>query len=133
MHTKRWSAVVALLVLPLILGGCFLLGNREPEASFTVGYGVDPADPLIVELDASGSWDPDDDPIVAYSWVFGDDITILAPQVYTATVQNAVLRVRFPVEDSYTITLVVRDDSGASSLPVSETVTVPNVPVSPTQ
>ena len=132
MNAKRWAIACTLLLASALLSGCFLLGNREPEAAFAVVYGVDPAEPLAVVLDASASVDPDGDVIAAYAWVFGDDVTILTPQVYTATVGDPILNIRFPVEGSYTVTLVVRDDSGASSLPVSETIVVPNVPVSPT-
>jgi len=133
MNTRRWLAACLLILALGALTGCFLFGNREPEAAFSVGYGVDPMDTLVVELDASDSTDPDGDELVAYSWVFGDDVTILPTQDYTSTVAVPVLRIRLPVEGTYTVTLVVRDSAGASSLPASATVTVPNVPISPTE
>lgn len=126
-------AVVAfgILLLVVLLGGCFLLPNRPPEAVFVVRYDVDPADPLVVNLDASSSSDPDGDAIVAYMWIFGGEVTFLAPLEYTATVQTPVLRVRYTVEDTYSLTLVVQDERGASSSPFSKTISLPNVPVAP--
>lgn len=131
MPKVRGLLVLALIFGALHLSGCFLLPNRPPEAAFTVIYGVDPADPLVVELDASVSSDPDGDAIVAYSWVFGDDVTMLAPLEYTASVQTPVFRVRYPFEGTYSLTLVVRDEQGKSSTPVSKSITLPNVPVTP--
>jgi len=133
MNTRRWLAACLLILALAALTGCFLLGNREPEAAFVVTYDVDPANPLVVDLDASASSDPDGDEIVAYSWVFGDDVTIITPMETTKTVSEPVLRVRYDVEGVYTVTLLVRDSLGNSSLPVMHTVMVPNVPVGPTE
>lgn len=126
-------AVVAfgIVLLAGLLGGCFLLPNRPPEAMFVVRYDVDPADPLVVDLDASSSSDPDGDAIVAYAWIFGDDVTFLAPLEYTATVQTPVLRVRYQFEDTYSLTLVVHDERGASSSPFPKTISLPYVHVAP--
>ena len=133
MSTRRGILAGAVLLAAALLGGCFLFPNRPPEAAFVVGYDVDPGDPLIVELDASSSADPDGDPIVAFSWVFGDDVDIITPLEHTKLVEIPVIRVRYPVEGTYTVTLLVRDDQGNSSAPTSKTVTVPNLPVAPTQ
>ena len=133
MYTRRWMAASLLILMLAALSGCFLFGNRNPEAAFTIVYDVDPTDPLVVELDASASSDPDGDAIVSYSWVFGDDVTIITPLEHTKVVGIPVLRVRYPVEDTYSVSLLVRDELGNSSLPVMDTVTVPNVPVAPTQ
>jgi PKD repeat protein len=131
MAKIRGFFVLALLFGALMLTGCFLFSNRPPEAAFTVGYGVNPEDPLVVELDASSSSDPDGDAIIAYSWVFGDDVTMIAPLEYTASVQTPVLRVRYPFEGTYSLSLVVRDEEGLSSTPVSKSITLPNESVSP--
>ena len=132
MSRGRLLLVFAALLCVTLLGGCFLLPNRPPEASFVVIYDVDQTDPLVVDLDASSSSDPDGDAIVAYSWVFGDDVTILSPLEFSKLVQTPSIRIRFPFERTYGVTLVVRDGVGSSSAPVSQTVTVPNVPVGPT-
>ncbi len=60
--------------------------------------------PLTVSLDASGSTDPDGT-IVSYSWDFGDGTTtsgISASKTYTTA-------------DTYTVSLTVTDDEGATS------------------
>ena len=131
MRTTRAPLAVLILLLAGLLGGCFLLPNRPPDALFNVVYDTVPTDPLVVVLDASPSTDPNGDAIVAYSWVFGDDVTILTPLDFTASVDVPELVVRYPVEGTYSLTLVVRDEQGASSAPVSRTITLPNVPVSP--
>ena len=135
MLRVRVGCVVAVLFVAGMLGGCFLPTNRPPEALFTVTYNVDPADPLVVEFDASTSTDPDADGIVSHSWVFGELVNILSPfedTLSTATVATPILVVRYPVEGTYTISLLVRDEQGASSAPFSRTITLPNLPVEPT-
>jgi len=132
LRRKGFYLLVALACAALA-GGCFLLPNRPPEASFVVTYGVDPADPMLVELDARASSDPDDDPIIEYLWTFGDDVTIVTPLEVSKLVTVPVLQIRYVTQGSYSVTLLVRDDQGNSSMPVSGTVTVPNVPVGPTQ
>jgi len=133
MFTRKRCLVLVVLAATVLVGGCFLLPNRPPEASFVVTYDVDPTDPLIVELDASSSTDPDDDPIVEFLWTFGDDVTILTPLDYSKLVDVPVLQIRYPVEGAYAVQLLVRDDQGKSSSPITGTVTVPNIPVSPTE
>jgi PKD repeat protein len=91
---------------------------------------VDSVDPLVVELDASDSTDPNDD-IAVYMWTFGDDVTILTPLDYTKTVDVPVLLVRYPVAGTYAVQLLVRDETGRVSDPVLGNVTVPNIPVEP--
>ena len=132
MRTFRVILVGAVILTAGLLAACSLLPNRAPEAMFVVGYGTVPTDPLIVVLDASGSSDPDGDAIVSYSWVFGDDVTMLDPLDYTASIQTPSIRVRYPVEDTYDVTLLVWDERGASSAPFSRTITLPNLPVKPT-
>jgi hypothetical protein len=79
------------LVLALGVLGCLLLAGCElfqqpPVASFVVDYDVDLTDPMVVNLNASASSDPNGDAITAYMWTFGDDVTILTPLDTTKTV-----------------------------------------------
>jgi len=134
MSNRRGALAVLALSVVALVGGCFLLPNRPPEASFVVLYDVEPGDPMVVELDASSSTDPDGDPIVAFLWTFGDpDVDILSPLASTAFVETPTIRLRYPNEDTYTVSLLVRDDQGNSSAPVSGTVVLPNIPVAPTE
>ena len=132
MRTIRAILVGSVVLTAGLLVACSLLPNRAPEAMFVVGYNTVPTDPLVVVLDASGSSDPDGDAIVSYSWVFGDDVTMLDPLEYTAAIQTPSIRVRYPVEDTYDVTLLVWDERGASSAPFSRTITLPNPSVEPT-
>lgn len=134
MSKRRGVLVVLLSLLVLaLISGCFLFPNRPPTAVFVVNYNVDEEDPMVVELDASASTDPDGDPIVDYLWTFGDDVTILTPLAYTKLVQTPTLRVRYPHEGEYEVVLVVRDDKGASSDPAVGDVILPDIPVAPTE
>ncbi len=130
MNRSRWIIGTAVLVGTLALAGCFLL-NRPPTASFVVVYNVT-EDPLVVDLDASSSSDPDEDAITAYLWTFGDDVEILTPLEYTKLVTVPVLRVRYPTEGEYTIQLFVRDEQGTMSEGgQTETVDLPHPPAAP--
>jgi len=134
MIKKRGVLFVLLAIAVLALtSGCFLFQNRPPTAAFVVNYGVDEEDPMVVELDATPSTDPDGDPIVDYLWAFGDDVDIITPLTFTQLVQTPTLRVRYPNEGTYNVQLVVRDDKGASSEPVTGQVILPNIPVAPTE
>jgi len=133
-HPMSRLAPMLLIGLLLLLGGCFLLPNREPTAAFVINYGVDAEDPLVVELDATPSTDPDDDPIVGYMWAFTGDEDgpqIIDPLVHSAVRSTPRLLLRYPVEGTYQVQLLVRDERGASSEPASATVIVPNIPVEP--
>lgn len=130
-RARRIFGLVVLLATLAVAAGCFLL-NRPPIASFVVIYNVT-EDPLVVDLDASFSSDPDEDPIIAYMWTFGDDIEIVAPLEYTKLVTTSILRVRYPTEGEYTIQLFVRDERGLTSeAGWQETIILPNIPVGPT-
>ena len=134
MSKKRELLTGIMLLLVALLGGCFLLSNRPPEAAFVIVYDVDAGDPLIVDLDASASIDPDGDSIVSYWWIFGEDVTILTPLEVTKFVTIPVIRVRYPFEGAYTVKLRVGDDQVENSVSeqVSKTIVLPNVPVAPT-
>jgi len=128
MHTATRCLAVLLIGSLLVLGGCFLFPNRPPVAEFVVVYNVAAGEPLVVDLDASASDDPDGDEIVAYMWTFGDDVDILTPLETTKLVTVPVLRVRYPAEGTYTVQLRVRDARGADSTSATETITLPHTP-----
>jgi hypothetical protein len=75
---------------------------RGPETSFTrstIYVGSE------VKFDAEPSYDTDGT-IVSYAWDFGDGITI--------TESNRVVNHAYPISGSYTVTLTVTDDKGAT-------------------
>lgn len=125
-------AALCLCCLIGVLAGCFLLPNRPPVAAFIVSYNVDLGDALVVDLDARPSSDPDDDAIATYMWTFGDNADIITPLDVSRTVSVAVLRVRYPDEGEYTIQLLVIDERGAMSDPVTQQITLPQIQVEPT-
>ena len=126
--TKRVSLALAACILACAaLSGCFLFPNRAPVAIVAVHYNVNATDPMVVDLDASGSTDPDGDAIVQCKWVFHDDFTIIEPLAYSTVVSYPKLRVRCPNEGQYVLGLVVVDDQGLSSDPLAGiVVTVPH-------
>ena len=130
---RRTGLAVLILSLLVLAGGCFLFPNRPPEAVIVIDYNVDPEAPTVVDLNASLSSDPDGDPIVAYMWTFQGDPQILSPLDHSKTVDFPILRVRFQVEGEYQIQLLVRDERGAVSVPITATVVLPHVPVGPTE
>ena len=128
MQKLRRLGLVILLIGAVALGGCFLFPNHPPVASITVIYSSE--DPLVVDLDASGSTDEDGDEIVAYMWSFGDDdVEIIAPLTYSATVTEELITVNFRFEGTYDVTLVVQDARGklSEALPMEITVPPPEV------
>ena len=84
------------------------VSNRAPVASFTESVTV-VAQGEMISFDASGSYDPDGT-IVAYLWDFGDGNTATG-----VTVDHA-----YREAGTYTVTLTVTDDDGASSSVVAE-------------
>ena len=122
------------LVLGLLVAtaGCFLLPNRPPVASFVVNYDVE-VDPMIVELDARSSSDPDDDAITTYMWIFGEDVIIPDPLASSKSTNEPLILVRYPAEGTYNVQLLVIDERGAASdVPAYGTVVLPNPQVGPT-
>lgn len=122
---KRRFGVALGMLCGLALVGCALL-PQPPVASFLVHYDVDGEDPMVVELDASASSDPNGDAITTYMWTFGDDVTILTPLDVSKTVTVPELLVRYPVEGTYTVYLVVTNEQGEASPPFSATLTLPH-------
>ncbi len=125
------AAAVTIGLLVGLLSGCSLF-PQPPVAAFVVEFNVT-ADPMVVNLDATSSSDPNEDNIVSYMWAFDDDVAIIAPLDYSATVSTPILQARFPDEGSYVIQLLVVDETGAMSVPVSQTILLPVIVVDPTQ
>jgi PKD repeat protein len=96
--------------------------NQPPQASFTFSpTSPDPGD--VVHFDASASSDPDGS-ITSYTWDFGDGTTGSG-----VTVDHA-----FPAAGTYTVTLTVRDNEGATdteskTIQVGTPTTLPGMPV----
>ena len=101
--------VGGILISLLVPSGQLASANTSPVASFSVRAGDDGL-PNSVVFDATGSYDADG-LIKAYQWLFGDGTTGSgATKVHT-----------YPNVSSYTVTLVVTDNGGASHL-VSRTI-----------
>lgn len=126
MPKRVLSAVAVCLLCCALAAGCFLFQNQPPVAVATVLYNVDPADLMVVDLDASASTDPDNDSITSFLWAFSDDLAVIEPLAYSTTVSYPRLRIRCPNEGQYTATLLVRDARGLSSEPSAPiAITVP--------
>jgi PKD repeat protein/subtilisin family serine protease len=92
--------------------------NQSPTARFSyTPTNPDPGD--VVAFDGSASSDPDGT-IVAWEWDFGDG----------TTGSGVVVNHAFPADGTYTVTLTVRDDDGATDS-VSHTVQVGAPPTPP--
>jgi peroxiredoxin len=94
-------------ILVILAIGLFFLNaaaNTPPIASFEVRPSADGSQNTLV-FDASSSHDPDGT-IVAYQWLYGDG--------YSGS--GATTTHSFPNASSYTVTLLVRDNAGASEL-----------------
>ncbi len=141
---KRWMIVVVLLAV-LALGGvvgCDLLFVDHPPIAVFDFYSPVEGEPLVVTLDASASYDEDDDPIVAYLWVvtklggdIGEGVEYYPLGWTTDTVVDAAITIEFPVEGTYTVQLQVRssrDGVVKGSEITARDVIVPDVPVAPT-
>jgi len=103
VRTRRIFAGAAFFSLLLLVatGAC---ANTPPVAEFEVRASEDRA-PNSVVLDASASHDADG-AIVAYQWLFGDG----------TTGSGATKAHTYPRVTSYTVTLLVTDNEGASQL-----------------
>lgn len=125
MSTRRCLSLVLCIAACAALYGCFLFPNRPPVAAFAPHYNVVAEDPMVVDLDASTSADPDGDAIDRYMWTFSDDLALVEPLDYSAVRETPILRVRCPNEGTYTATLVVVDAKGLASDPLPLAITVP--------
>ncbi len=136
MRRMRRVGLGLLLLALFTTGGCFLFPDHPPVAMFTASYDTVPDKPLVVKLDASGSFDEDGDLIVDYMWTFtkqgGDfeDGVELYPQGFkTCTVHQPIITVKYPVQGYYTVSLLVwseRNGQKKPSEPVSLSFTLPH-------
>jgi len=113
--TGAGAAAIAAIVLAFTLPG---LANLAPVADFDVRAGEE-GSPSSVLFDASASLDADGT-IVTYQWLFGD-----------GTTGSGVTRAHtYPTAASYTVTLVVTDNDGASHI-VQRTIDLREPPTEP--
>jgi len=128
LRKTRRLMVLAIVLATAALAGCFLFPNRPPVADFKALFGTDETKPLLVVFDASDSSDPDGDEIVDYMWTVDGEATIteITTLDTTKTVHVPVIAIEFSLEDTYEVTLAVRDEAGKVSIPVTTTVTVPH-------
>lgn len=78
--------------------------NNQPPRAAAIADPTSSSVPLTVRFDASGSSDPDGDALT-YEWNFGDG---------SAQATGVIQRHTFVTPGTYTVTLVVRDSSGAT-------------------
>ena len=136
MRKMRVIGLGVIILGALAVGGCFLFPNRPPVAEFAIVYDTDPNDSLVVTLDATASFDEDNDRILDYMWTFPDEkVDFIYPLAYSSrTVHEPIIIIRFPVQGNYTVTLMVRDERGKSSeAPDIKEIIVPHVEVEPTE
>ncbi len=101
--------------LILLLGGCFLFGNRSPVARFAIVYGTGTS----VDFDGSASSDSDGT-IVSYAWRFGDgqtDSGIAVTHIYPVQSESRI----------YTVVLTIQDNDAASDT-AADDVTIAPIP-----
>jgi PKD repeat protein len=82
---------------------------QDPVAAFTTSCQL-----RACSFDASGSADPDGGSLVSYDWTFGDDGSATAPAAVTDH--------EFSAAGSYTVTLRVTDDEGATAVATRQVV-----------
>jgi glucose/arabinose dehydrogenase len=98
--------------------------NHAPTASLVEDVTSGPA-PLTVQFDGSGSSDPDSGDTLTYMWNFGDGTQ--PSETTSANVSHV-----YADTGTFTATLTVRDNHGATSTPVSAEIQVGS-PLTPPQ
>lgn len=106
-YRQRVIAFIVVLGVTALLGGC-LSPNQPPIATFTFTPSA-PVAGSLVSFDASASTDLDGT-IMQYAWVFGDG----------TSGSDAPLTHVYAAAGTYTVTLTVTDDAGASDSVSSE-------------
>jgi PKD repeat protein len=118
--TRRWvPACCALIISAACGGGKIKNTGQAPQASFTATEST--VRPQVFHFDASASFSVVGT-IVKYQWIFGDENGGPATDEQAAVTLHA-----YTATGTYTVTLVVFDDSGTQSEPTTQKVTVPSV------
>ncbi|MBP9717765.1 PKD domain-containing protein [Candidatus Gracilibacteria bacterium] len=100
--------------------------SRKPRANFILrscpDSCVDPAQPSLVEMDATGSFDPDKEDELTYNWQIynqiGEEVkdssvmSIVTPNVKLPSKDTKKLRVKFNKVGKYKVVLTVNDSHG---------------------
>ena len=108
------------LGLTLLMVGCALF-NQPPVARISASA-ISGYSPLTVEFDAGDSYDPDGY-IVSYDWDFGDETTKSGPTPsHTFTTAET---------HTFTVTLIVTDDAGATGTIAQSIEVLPGSPTTP--
>jgi len=103
--TNRQTAkAILVLACVLLYSGGLATANTAPVATFDVRPGRDGSSTSVL-FDASASHDADGT-VASYQWLFGDGTTGSGP-----TKEH-----RYPSASTYTVTLVVTDNDGASRI-----------------
>jgi glucose/arabinose dehydrogenase/PKD repeat protein len=98
--------------------------NHAPMAAIAADL-TSGAPPLTVKFDGSASSDPDSADTLTYIWDFGDDAT--PSETTTATVTHV-----YSTAGTFTATLTVRDNHGATSTPATVQIQVATANRTPT-
>jgi PKD repeat protein len=120
MRIRLFSLLLLLGLSGALLSGC-LFENQPPRASFAFSP-QDPEPGELITFDGTGSYDPDGH-ITSYRWEFGDGSEDFGP-----TVEHS-----YTDPGSYTVTLTVTDDKGATGsasreLTILEPGTIQSIP-----
>jgi len=139
---RRGVTIAAVGVACALVSGCAYLLNQPPVAAFDALFDTVEGEPLVVVLDASGSSDPDGDPVVEYLWAIskqggdlGDGVEFYPAGWSTQRVTDQVITVKFPAQGSYLVQLLVRSERGGvrdDSSVFERTLVLPNEQMGPT-
>ncbi len=91
-----------------------------PIAAFTASPPASPG-PVTVNFDASGSSDPDHDPLKTFTWTFGDGSPVI-------TENDPSISHAYTAKGAFTATLVVTDGDGDRSAPATRLIEIGTPP-----
>jgi peroxiredoxin len=114
--TRRMGAPLALVVLTTVCAVSFLAAANQAPVARIAAYRAAAGAGTAVVYDGSQSSDPDGQ-VVGYQWLFGDGTTGSGSPVTHSYAQPS----------SLTVTLLVRDNSGATGL-VTQVIDVASLP-----